>query len=56
MRIKRTLFDDFLKIYSLINCDSEYCSCNECSNKYICELVGNIISSMKNHYPKTTRN
>ena len=54
MKLKRTLFDDFLKIYSLIECDSEYC--NECSNKYICELFGNIIISMKNHYHKTTRN
>ena len=33
--MKRTLLDDFIKIYYSINCDSEYCSCNECSNKYI---------------------
>ena len=45
-----------VKIYNSINCDSEYCSCNECSNKYICEIVGNILNSMRNHYYKTTRN
>ena len=55
MRMKRTLLDDFLKIYSSINCDSECCNCNECSNKDICEFVGNILNSMKNHYYKTTR-
>ena len=53
---KRSLLDDFIKIYNSINCDSEYCSCNECSNKYICEIVGNILNSMRNHYYKTTRN
>ena len=53
MKLKRTLFDDFIKIYNSINCDSEYCS--ECSNKDICEFVGNILNSMRNHYYKTTR-
>ena len=55
-KMKRSLLDDFIKIYNSINCDSEYCSCNECSNKYICEIVGNILNSMRNHYYKTTRN
>ena len=55
-KMKRFLLDDFIKIYNSINCDSEYCSCNECSNKYVCELVGNILNSMRNHYYKTTRN
>ena len=54
-KMKRTLLDDFIKIYNSINCDSEYCSCNECSNKDICELVGNILNSMRNHYYKSTR-
>ena len=53
--MKRTLLDDFIKIYNSIHCDYEYCSCNECSNKDICEFVGNILNSMKNHYYKTTR-
>ena len=56
MRMKRTLLDDFIKIYNSINCDSLYCSCNECSNKDICEIVENILNSMRNHYYKTTRN
>ena len=56
MKPKRTLFDDFIKIYTSIKCNSEYCNCNECSNKYICELVGNILNSMKYHYYKITRN
>ena len=55
-KMKRTLLDDFIKIYNSINCDSEYCSCSECSNKDICEIVGNILNSMRNHYYKTTRN
>ena len=55
-KMKRTLLDDFIKIYNSIRCDYEYCSCNECSNKYICEIVGNILNSMRNHYYKTTRN
>ena len=54
-KMKRSLLDDFIKIYNSINCDSEYCSCSECSNKNICEFVGNILNSMRNHYYKTTR-
>ena len=56
MKTKRTLLGDFIKIYNAINCDSEYCICDECSNKDICELVGNILDSIKNHYYKKTRN
>ena len=55
MKNKNTLLNDFIKIYNSINCDSEYCSCNECSNKDICEIVGNILNSMRNYYYKTTR-
>ena len=55
MKLKRTLLDDFIKIYNSINCDSEYCSCNECSNKDICELVGNILNSMRDYYYKSTK-
>ena len=50
MRINRTLLDDFIKIYNSINCDSEYCSCNECSNKYICDLIDEIIVSISKFY------
>ena len=45
--MKKSLLDDFIKIYYSINCDSEYCNCNECSNKYKCELVGNILKSIR---------
>ena len=50
MRMKRTLLDDFIKIYNSINCDSEYCSCSECSNKYICDLIDNVITSISKFY------
>ena len=54
--MKRTLLDDVIKIYKNINCDNKYCSCEECSNEYICEIVVNILNSMINYYYKTTRN
>ena len=50
MRMKRTLLGDFIKIYNSINCDSEYCSCNECSNKYICDLIDEVITSISKFY------
>ena len=53
--MKRTLLDDFINIYNSINRASDYCSCSECSNKDICEFVGNILNSMRNYYYKTTR-
>ena len=55
MKMKRTLLDDFIKIYNSINCDSEYCSCNECSNKDFCIFVANLINSMRKHYEKQVR-
>ena len=55
MKNKNILLYDFMKIYKNINCDGLYCNCNDCSNKYICELVGNILNSMRNYYYKTTR-
>ena len=36
--MKRTLLDDFMKIYHNINCDSLYCNCNDCSNKGLYDL------------------
>ena len=53
--MKRSLLDDFIKIYNSINCDSEYCNCNGCSNKDFCEFVGNLINSMRKHYEKQIR-
>ena len=48
--MKRTLLDDFIKIYNSIHCDYEYCSCNDCSNKYICDLIDEVISSISKFY------
>ena len=50
MKAKRTLLDDFIKIYNSINCDSEYCSCNECSNKKLCDIVEDVIKSIGDLY------
>ena len=50
MRIKRTLLDDFIKIYHSINCDSLYCNCNDCSNKKLCDIVEDVIKSIRNFY------
>ena len=51
MRIKRTLHDDFMKIYkNNIHCDSLYCNCNECSNKNLCDTVEDVIKSIGDLY------
>ena len=31
MKAKRTLLDDFMKIYKSIECDDLYCNCRDCS-------------------------
>ena len=49
-KMKRILLDDFIKIYNSINCDSEYCNCNDCSNKYICDLIDEVITSIVKFY------
>ena len=54
--MKRTLLDDFIKIYNSIYCDYEYCSCSKCSNNYICDIVSDVIKSIRKHYYKLTRN
>ena len=50
MKLKRTLLDDFIKIYNSINCDSEYCNCNECSNKKICDTLEDVIKNIGGLY------
>ena len=50
MKNKRTLLDDFMKIYGNINCDSLYCNCNDCSNKRLCDLVEHVIKSIGGFY------
>ena len=54
--MKRTLLDDFIKIYNSIQCDYEYCSCVNCSNNYICDIVRDVINSITKYYYKSTRN
>ena len=46
MRIKRTLLDDFMKIYENIDCDSLQCNCRDCSKNYICELIDYVMVSI----------
>ena len=50
MRMKRTLLYDLEKIYHSINCDYEYCSCKDCSNKKICDTVEDVIKSIGDLY------
>lgn len=41
------ILKDLKKIYANIRCESEYCSCNKCSNKEICDRVSNAIKSIE---------
>ena len=50
MKTKRSLLDDFMKIYKSINCDSLYCSCNDWSNKKLCDTVEDVIKSIGDLY------
>ena len=51
MKNKRTLLDDFMKIYkNNIHCDSLYCNCNDCSNKKLCDTVEDVIKSIGDLY------
>ena len=54
--MKRTLLDDFMKIYRSINCDSLYCNCNDCSNKMICDIVENVIKNIGGLYNENKKN
>ena len=41
------ILKDLKKVYANIRCENEYCSCNKCSNKEICDRVSNAISSIE---------
>ena len=43
MKNKNTLLSDFMEIYKNINC-------NNCSNKYICDLIDEVITSISKFY------
>ena len=48
--MKRTLLDDFKKIYRSIKCDALYCNCKDCSNKKLCDTVEDVIKSIGDLY------
>ena len=54
--MKRTLLDDFMEIFKNINCDSLYCSCNDCSNKKICDTVEDVIKNIGGLYNENKKN
>lgn len=39
--------EDLKRIYANIRCESEYCSCNNCSNKEICDKIQRMIKSIE---------
>ena len=49
MRINRSLLDDVEKIYFSIPCTSGV-SCEHCKNKVLCDLIQNLLKSLKKHY------
>ena len=50
MKPKRTLLDDFLKIYHSIPCNIIYNSCDECKNKNLCKTLYKVLLSMRKFY------
>ena len=53
--MKRTLLDDFKKVYNSISCVYQYCTydyeyCNDCSNKKLCDTVEDVIKSIGDLY------
>ena len=56
MKPKRSLLDDFMKIFKNINCDSLYCNCNDCSNKRVCDIVEDVIKNIGGLYNENKKN
>ena len=54
--MKRTLLDDFMKIYKNIHCDSFYCNCNDCSNNRLCDLLQDVIKNIGGLYNENEKN
>ena len=50
IRIKRTLLDDFHKIYYSIPCNIIYKSCIECKNENLCKTLYKVLLSIKKYY------
>ena len=49
MRKNKTLLDDVEKIYFSIPCTSGV-SCEHCKNKLLCDLIANLLKSLKKLY------
>ena len=50
-RVNRTLLDDVEKIYFSIPCASGV-SCEHCKNKVICDIVEDLMKSLKKFYKR----
>ena len=50
-RVNRTLLDDVEKIYLSIPCASGV-SCEHCKNKVICDIVEDLMKSLKKFYKR----
>ena len=50
-RANRTLLDDVEKIYFSIECTSAY-SCERCKNKLMCDIVEDLMKSVKKFYKR----
>ena len=50
-RVNRTLLDDVEKIYCSIECTSTY-SCECCKNKLMCDIVEDLMKSLKKFYKR----
>ena len=54
--MKRTLLDDFMKIFKNINCDSLYYNCSGCSNKKLCDILEDVIKNIGGLYNENKKN
>lgn len=48
--MKRTLLDDFMKIFDSLECKGIKFTCTNCSNKAICDMIEKVINSIKKFY------
>ena len=43
-RVKRTLLDDFMKVYNSLECKGVRFTCLNCPNKIICDILETVIN------------
>lgn len=48
--MKRTLLNDFMKIFNFLDCNGIKYTCVNCSNKAICDMIEKVINSIKKFY------